>query len=129
MRFVIEIVTHLTGIIMEEVYRFAHFGNGALLNVFPLRAPTGQSTAAFHHHRRPLQNGGAFLRRRRKPNRRLTGPRFGNNACSTSLSVASATPADNIFGSAGLITGVISPSAKSVVPALRFGLPFLHGVA
>ncbi|CFW71712.1 Uncharacterised protein [Salmonella enterica subsp. enterica serovar Bovismorbificans] len=128
MRFVIEIVTHLTGIIMEEVYRFAHFGNG-VAERFPRFAHQQANQLlhlVFHQYRRPLQNGGAFLRRRRKPNRRLIDrvlQRLFNLAF-----CRFASPANNIFR----FRRVDNRRHLTVGHRLfqhRFGLPFLHGVA
>ncbi len=71
--FIIEIVAHLTGIIVQEVDRFAHFSNGVAEGFasFAHQDPHQRRHLAFHQHGGALKNGGAFLRRSGEPNWRV----------------------------------------------------------
>ena len=71
--FIIEIVAHLAGIVVEEVNGFAHFGDGVAegFTRFAHQDPHQGRHLAFHQHRGTLENGGALLRRGGEPDWRV----------------------------------------------------------
>lgn len=78
MGFVSEIIPHLSGVVVEKIDRFAHFGNGVTEGFSGL---THQNTnqllhLAFHQHGSAVQNRCAFSRRRGKPDWRVINRTF-----------------------------------------------------
>ena len=73
MSFIIEIVAHLAGVIVQEVNGFAHFSDGVAEGFTRLahQDPHQGRHLAFHQHRGALKNGGALLRRSGEPDRRI----------------------------------------------------------
>lgn len=65
MRFVVEIITHLTGVVVQEVDRLTHFGDGVAegFTRFTHQNADKLLHLIFHQHRRAFQNGGTLLRR------------------------------------------------------------------
>ncbi len=87
MGFVVEIIAHLTGVVVQEVDRLAHFGDGVAegFTRFAHQNADKRLHLIFHQHRRAFQNGGTLLRRGGEPDRgvihravqRLIHLRFG----------------------------------------------------
>ena len=73
MGFIIEIIANLTGIIMQEVYRFAHFRNGVAegFTRFAYQDANQLLHLTFHQNGGTMQNGGALLWRCGEPDRRV----------------------------------------------------------
>ena len=71
MGFVIEIIAHLTGVVVQEVDGLAHFGNRVAEGFTRLAHQNADERLhlIFHQHRCTLQNRGALLRRRGEPDR------------------------------------------------------------
>ena len=73
MGFVVKIVAHLAGIIVEEIHRFAHFGN-RVAEGFPRFAYQDAHQGrhlAFHQHRGAFEDRCALLRRGGEPDWRV----------------------------------------------------------
>ena len=73
MGFVVEIIAHLTGVVVQEVDRLAHFGDGVAegFTRFTHQNADKLLHLIFHQHRRAFQNGGTLLRRGGKPDWRV----------------------------------------------------------
>ena len=71
MGFIIEIALHQACVVVKEIDRFSHFGDGIAEGFarFAHQNADKRLHLAFHHHRGALQNGGALLRRRGEPDR------------------------------------------------------------
>ena len=71
--FVVEIIAHLTGVVVQEVDRLAHFGDGVAegFTRFTHQNADQLLHLIFHQHRRAFQNGGTLLRRSGKPDWRV----------------------------------------------------------
>ena len=73
MGFIIEVIADLTGIIVQEVYRFAHFRNGVAegFTRFAHQNANQLLHLAFHQNGGAMQNSGALLWRCGEPDRRV----------------------------------------------------------
>ena len=73
MGFIIEIVAHLTGIVVEEIDGFADFGDGVAegFTGFADQNADQRLHLIFHQHRRAFKDRRSLLRRGGKPDRRV----------------------------------------------------------
>ena len=73
MGFVIEIITNLACVVVQEVDRFTNFGNGVAegFTCFAYQDPDERLHLVFHQHRSTFQNGATLLRRRCEPDWRV----------------------------------------------------------
>ena len=73
MGFIVKVGAHLRGVVVQEIHRFAHFGNGVAEGFSSLaHQNTNQRLhLIFHQHRSALKDRGALLRRGGEPDRRI----------------------------------------------------------